>query len=85
MLEISFRNASGWKTTDGREVQNFELAGKDGKFYPAQAEISGKNLKVTSPEVSEPQTVRYLFDSGKMGNLICDTGLPPGIFELKVK
>ena len=82
---LSFSHASGWKTTDGKAVRNFELAGSDGKFYPAQVRISGKTLEISAAQVKNPQVIRYMFHSNKMGNLISDAGLPPGIFELKIK
>ena len=82
---LTFSHASGWKTTDGKAVRNFELAGNDGKFYPAQVRISGKTLEISAAQVKKPQILRYMFDACKLGNLLSDAGLPPGTFQLEIK
>jgi sialate O-acetylesterase len=52
---------NGLKTSDGKaEIPGFELAGADGKFYPAQARLIAKDtVELTCPEVQKPETVRY--------------------------
>lgn len=84
-VELAFRHASGWKTTDGKAVRNFETAGRDGKFHEAKAEISGKYLKISAPQVDKPVAIRYMYDACKMGNLVNEAGLPPGTFEVQIK
>ena len=83
-VELLFSHANGWKSTDGKAVQNFEIAGKNGRFYAAKAEISGKVLKISSPQVDKPAALRYMFNACKTGNLLNDAGLPPGTFEIKL-
>ena len=43
------------------EIDGFELAGADRKFYPAKATVckDRKSIEVSSPEVAEPVAVRY--------------------------
>ncbi len=43
------------------EASGFELAGADGDFHPASCEVSGDTITVTSAEVPEPVSVRYLW------------------------
>lgn len=57
---ISFDYADGLNAKGGT-LKDFEIAGKDGKFYPATATIEDGKVKVSSPSVSEPVSVRYLW------------------------
>ena len=77
---LHFSHAAAWKTTDGKEVRNFEIAGADGKFHPARVKIKGPLLEVTAPGIKQPVSVRYMYDPCRMGNLVNGHGLPPGIF-----
>lgn len=45
------------------ELEGFELAGADKKFYPAKARIAGRtrNVEVWSDQVTQPVAVRYAF------------------------
>ena len=58
-------------------LSGFTVAGKDGKFYPAEAIIVGKNqVKVKNNLVTNPVDVRYLWvNSGDM-NLFNKEGFP---------
>ena len=58
----------------------FELAGKDGKFHPAQAEIVGDTVIVTAPEVPAPTAVRYAWANNPECNLFNQAGLPASPF-----
>lgn len=40
-------------------TQEFEIAGSDGNFVPAQALICGSSIVVSSPRINEPMYVRY--------------------------
>ena len=45
------------------ELEGFEIAGADKKFYPAKARIAGRtrNVEVWSDQVTQPVAVRYAF------------------------
>ncbi|MBQ3841431.1 MAG: sialate O-acetylesterase [Ruminiclostridium sp.] len=43
------------------EKSGFEIAGADGVFKPADFEITGSRISVFSPDVPEPEYVRYLW------------------------
>lgn len=57
---VSFRYVgSGLSSLNGEELKYFEIAGADGEFHPAKAEIKDDKLIVTGEGVSEPRAVRY--------------------------
>lgn len=74
-------------TKDGGVPTTFELAGEDGIFRPATAQVTGENtVTVKAPEVSTPIYVRYGWQPFTRANL-CGTGqhkLPVSTFELPV-
>jgi sialate O-acetylesterase len=58
-MRIWFDHAdSGFIAKDGG-LSGFEVAGDDGKFVPAKAEISGKSVIASSASVKKPLYVRY--------------------------
>lgn len=75
---VRFDNARLGLTPQNAEVTGFELAGKDGRFYPATGRIvtSKPIVEVTSPEVAEPAAVRYSFHNYAPGNLANTLGMP---------
>ncbi len=58
-IRVSFDYADGLRSKDGQPLRNFEIAGKDGRFLPAEAEISGNTVLVSSKTVTAPVAVRY--------------------------
>lgn len=85
-VRIRFTSGGGglW-AFNGAPLEGFTLAGADGVFHNAKAEIKGKDaVEVTSPDVSSPQTVRYAWAMNPRGaNLSNAQRLPAGPFELK--
>jgi sialate O-acetylesterase len=75
---VTLRNARWGLTPEGEEVLGFELAGEDGIFYPARAEIikSKPQIKVVSPQVAEPVALRYAFRNYTPTNLHNTLGQP---------
>ncbi|MDD5597749.1 MAG: sialate O-acetylesterase [Victivallaceae bacterium] len=85
-LIISFENLNtGLKTSDGAAPREFMLAGKDTKFYPAKAEIKGKEVILSSAKVPAPLTVSYAWHNLAMPNLVSIEGLPVLPFNSEVK
>ncbi len=68
--------SKGLQTNDGKAPQFFQLAGKDGKFYWAEAKIKGKTIEISSKEVKHPTAVRYAFTNYPVTNLENAEGLP---------
>jgi sialate O-acetylesterase len=75
-LILTFDHAEGLKTNDNKPVDNFTIAGEDGKFVPATAEISGNRVIVSSPDVSKPANVRFAWVETADPNLVNSAGLP---------
>ncbi len=58
-------------------LSGFMIAGRDGKFYPAEATIvGGSRVRVKSNEVKEPVDVRYLWVNSAEQNLFNKEGFP---------
>ena len=67
---------SGLKTRDGKAPTWFTIAGPDGIFFPAEAEIAGSEVIVMSPAVSRPVAVRFAWDEAARPNLVNSADLP---------
>lgn len=67
---------------DGK-LQRFAVAGEDGKFFWAEARITGKDtVEVSAPEVAVPVNVRYACQQNPAGcNLYSAEGLPASPFS----
>ncbi len=78
---VSFKDAPLGLSSFGREIKTFEIAGKDKKFYPAEAILRGKTVVVSSPYVEEPMAVRYAFKDFVVGDLFGVNGLPLSSFR----
>lgn len=76
---VKFKFAERGLIPSDQEIQCFELAGKDGVYYPATARI-GKHdrstVEVTSDSVPEPCFVRFAFTDWHCINLYNCEGLP---------
>ncbi|MEX2579372.1 MAG: sialate O-acetylesterase [Verrucomicrobiales bacterium] len=80
---VSFRHAAaGLAALDKKPLRHFEVAGADGEFHPAEAEIEGNQLVVTSEEEEAPRAVRYAWkanpEGANFGNL---EGFPASPFR----
>jgi sialate O-acetylesterase len=79
-IRIWFDNAgTALKARD--PVTGFQIAGPDGEYVAATARIEGATVLVSSPEVSNPQSVRYAWDYNPDANLINAAGLPASAFR----
>ena len=79
---IEFFDPSPEIRIKGSTAKGLLVAGADGKFVPAKAQVTGKNkLEVWSDQVSEPVTVRYSFDDNTIGNLFSAYGMPVAPFR----
>lgn len=77
-VTLYFRNARYGLTPEGEEILGFEVAGSDGVYHPAHAEIvrTKPRVVVWSPEVSQPVAVRYAFHDYTPTNLHNTLGQP---------
>ncbi len=78
------------RTSDGEAPRTFELAGENGVFYPAQAQIRNNrsgDLAMWSDQVQAPRWVRYGWQPFTRANLYrkwFDWWLPVSTFQLPV-
>lgn len=78
-LLLHFADAgAGLVAKDGaRLLTGFTVAGRDGKFYPAEAVIEGRDrVRVKSPQVPQPVDVRYLWVNSADANFFNKEGFP---------
>ncbi len=76
-IEISFEYADrGLVSKDGQPLSWFTIAGSDGNFIPAKAEIKGKKVIVWADEIKKPVSVRFAWNEAAMPNLFNKEGLP---------
>ena len=76
----------GLKTSDGKAPSHFEIAGKDGAWHPAEADIVyGDHLKLKSDKVKSPVHVRFGWNQLAEPNLVNRAGLPASPFNTAFK
>jgi sialate O-acetylesterase len=78
-IRVWFEHAKGL-SAKGDELTGFEVAGADGKFWPAVAKIDGATVVASSPAVPEPTQVRYGWANSPQCNLFNSDGLPASPF-----
>jgi sialate O-acetylesterase len=81
VIVVSFNNVPNGLTSFGKDLNCFEIAGADRKFYPATAKLGAKSVTVTAPEVKLPVAVRYAFKDFVTGDLFNTEGLPVSSFR----
>jgi sialate O-acetylesterase len=80
-IRIDFLYTSmGLIAKDG-ELRNFEIAGKDEIFVPANAVIDGSSLVVSAKEIKSPLAVRYAFQNRDEASLFNSDSLPASSFR----
>ena len=76
-IEVTFdHTGEGLLSRDGKTLTWFSVAGAEGKFYPATAEIKGNKVIVSSPVVPQPVNVRFAWNEAAQSNFINQEGLP---------
>jgi sialate O-acetylesterase len=79
--EISFDYVGKGLMAKGEKLKGFQIAGKDKKFYWADAQIVGGKVFVSSEKVKEPAAVRYGWGTNMDCNLFNKDGLPASPFR----
>jgi len=83
-ITLSFNYAEMGLNSFGKPLTDFEIAGEDKKFYPANAFFTKGKLQwvsVTSDSVKNPLHVRYGFKNWVQGSLFNTAGLPASSFR----
>ena len=71
------------KVRGGGEAALLEVAGEDGQYAPAKAEILGTEIRLASETVKQPVKARYAWtDWSDRVNLFGENGLPLEPFDL---
>ena len=79
---VHFDNtAPGLVSRDGNALREFTICGPDHKFVPADAEIRGQTIVVSSETVAKPVAVRYAWKNDPQGNVASESGLPVSPFR----
>ena len=82
---LGFAHLGGGLVAKDGPLAGFTVAGADGVFHPALAEIAGETVVVSSPDVASPVAVRYGWANVASGNLFNAAGLPASPFRTDVK
>jgi len=76
-MELYFTGRDGGLISkDAKPLTYFELAGPDGKYYPAKAVIQSDHIELTCKEVARPVSARFAWTESAQPNLFNKAGLP---------
>ena len=78
-VTVFFDYADGLFFKDKNDKQ-FEVAGADGTFFPADAKIKNNMVMLQSMQVRQPTKVRFAWKSGAQSDLFNKAGLPASSF-----
>lgn len=80
-IRIHFENAQGLRSSDGKSLTGFAIAGSDRRFHWAEAKIEGNEVVISAPVVKYPVAVRYAWADNPACNLTNTGGLPASPFR----
>ena len=79
---VCFANAESGLVAKGGKLRRFAVAGRDGIYHWADAEIDNNKVILSSSKVAEPVAVRYAWDNNPIdANLFNKEGLPASGFR----
>ncbi len=78
---LSFTHLGGGLEAKDGALTGFTIAGEDKVFHPAEAEIKGDTVVVSSKDVAKPVAVRYGWANNPIVNLWNKAGLPASPFR----
>jgi sialate O-acetylesterase len=81
VASIRFKHAPNGLTSFSKALTQFEIAGADKNFHPAQAVIFKGMVQLSSPLVATPVAVRYAFKDYVSGELFSTEGYPVSSFR----
>ncbi len=85
-VQVFFEHTGeGLHLKEGDSVKGFALAGADGVYHPAQAEIQGDAVVVWSDEVPTPAALQYAWADYPQVNLYNSANLPALPFAIDVR
>ncbi len=75
-IRISFDHADGLAVRGNGKLSGFAIAGEDGKYVWADAQIDGNTVLVSSPSIAKPVAARYAWGNNPVANLVNRAALP---------
>lgn len=86
-IVISFDNVgSGLVSGNGETLSHFAIAGENGRYEWANAEIRNNEVVVWNDQIVNPKSVRYAWaDNPDFANLYNKEGLPASPFQISLK
>ncbi|MEN9335140.1 MAG: hypothetical protein RLZZ500_127 [Bacteroidota bacterium] len=81
-IQLTFTNGEGLYFKNPKDTQ-FEIAGADGVYYPANAQIKGATIILKSSQVKAPQRVRFAWHTAHAPQLFNKAQLPASVFCLE--
>ena len=83
-IRLNFAHTGGGLASrDGKPLSEFEIAGEDGKFVPAEGTIEGNSVVVQAKGVDKPTQARFGWRDTANPNLMNKEGLPASPFRTK--
>lgn len=80
-IQLFFDYANSGFLKNGEVLKEFEIAGEDQVFYPADAKIDGKTIVVSAAKVKKPVAVRFAWKAVPEPNLFNKENLPASPFR----
>ncbi len=80
-IRVRFRHAGRGLVLDRSKGSGFTIAGIDGRFVPAEADVDGDTVVVSSGAVAAPVAVRYAWEDDPVTSLRNREGLPASPFR----
>jgi len=77
---VEYIFAETLKTSDGKSLRSFEVAGEDEIYKNAETKIIGNKIEVWSDEVPTPKHFRYGWSAFTEANLVNEAGLPASTY-----
>jgi sialate O-acetylesterase len=82
-VNVKFDNAGTGLVSPNSDLNEFEIAGRNGKYVRAKAKIVNDVVAVSSPLIKDPVSVRYCWRNGSVASLFNSEGLPARQFRTK--
>jgi sialate O-acetylesterase len=80
-FHVRFTHTAGGLVVRGQRLMGFEIAGDDQQFFPAEAQIAGNEVVLSSSHVAKPVAARYAWANDPKCNLYNKVGLPAPPFR----
>jgi sialate O-acetylesterase len=84
IIKLQFDNIGEGLVLKNGKTNEFEIAGKNGKYVKADAKVLDNEIQVWSSAVKEPVSVRYCWRNGAEATLFNKEGLPARQFRTKL-